>query len=699
MYAPFRFAPRAFSVFMALFFSMALPARGQEADSLLSRTLDPIVVTAERTTSQRSLSTAGVSLLDARSLEQRPLRNPADLLTRLPGITVLDFGGSGWEPQVVTRGFYGGGEAEYVVVLINGRPINNIENGVVNWDRVILPPGSSVEVLRGGASSLYGDAAIGAVMNIITPASGLRQANIRARYGGFGTSDVQASLIRPRYSLSGRIDATDGYRDHSSRQAITIQGTGTIVDRDDLKLSMDLSATTRDYEVPGPIRDSDLTGGRDASLLFFRFDEGSETTTHSGINGQLKKDWGTLDASISAESRGLDLFRTLPLSADFADTQERRVNALSTQISLILSDVSLPIPMENSLLVGTDFSSGGLDSRYRSVATGGLDDAYLLSDGRPGEVLRDGTAKRDRAALFAHLDLNPTSALRVSLGVRADMISDQFEEKEGFSEPAEEADHTAVSPKAGINYRWIARADQVGNVYVSVSKSFKAPTLDQLYDLRAIPVPFPPYSVQIASDQLDPQRGFNVEAGLYHRISTNTGWTANMEMSVYRIDMTDEIDFSFDTFSNVNIGESRHQGIESGLRVSKGMFSAHANYALQEVTFSKGELKGNAVKAIPRHSFNAGLAADRGPLFMSLSAVGNRGMYVDDTNLVEMDNYATMQLQASWTRGSGRFMVDVWNLLDKEYSTTAYPDPAGSDVLFLYPAAGRTLLLGIEWTF
>lgn len=687
------------SRFLLLILVLAQPVGAQETDSLLSRTMDPIVVTAERTMSQRSLSTAGVSILDARSLEQRPLRNPTDLLNRLPGITVLDFGGSGWEPQVVTRGFYGGGEAEYVVVLINGRPINNIENGVVNWDRVILPPGSSVEMLRGGASSLYGDAAIGAVMNIITPTSGVSQATIRARYGGFGTSDVQASLFQPRFSLSGRYDATDGYRDHSQRDALTLQGSAKIVNKDNLKLSMDFSTTMRDYQVPGPLRDSDMADGRETSLLFFRFDESSETTTHSGISGQKKWAWGTLDASISAESRDVEMLRTLPLSADFADTQDRRINALSTGISLVLSSVSLPLPMDNQLVIGADFRSGGMDSRYRSVATGGLDDAYLLSDGRPGDVLSDGTAKRDQGALYAHLDLNPTSALRVSLGARADLINDRFEEKAGLSEPAGDADHMAFSPKAGINYRWLSRADQVGNVYVSVSKSFKAPTLDQLYDLRAIPVPFPPYSVRIASDLLDPQRGFNMEAGLYHRISTSTGWTANAELSAYRIDMTDEIDFSFDTFSNVNIGESRHQGIESGLRLGKGVFSAHVNYSLQDVTFSKGELKGNSVKAIPKHSFNAGVAADHGPLFVSLSAVGNRGMYVDDANLVELDNYTTMQLQASWKQGSGRFMVDVWNLLDTEYSTTAYPDPAGSETLFLYPAAGRTLLLGIEWTF
>ena len=49
----------------------------------------------------------------------------------------------------------------------------------------------------------------------------------------------------------------------------------------------------------------------------------------------------------------------------------------------------------------------------------------------------------------------------------------------------------------------------MGNVYATVSRSFKAPTLDQLYDLRNVPVPFPPFKIHTSNPDLRPQHGVN----------------------------------------------------------------------------------------------------------------------------------------------------------------------------------------------
>ena len=53
-------------------------------------------------------------------------------------------------------------------------------------------------------------------------------------------------------------------------------------------------------------------------------------------------------------------------------------------------------------------------------------------------------------------------------------------------------------------------------LWLSASRTFKAPTLDQLFDQRPIPIPFPPFSLTTSNPDLDPQRGTSVEAGIYH---------------------------------------------------------------------------------------------------------------------------------------------------------------------------------------
>ena len=160
-----------------------------------------------------------------------------------------------------------------------------------------------------------------------------------------------------------------------------------------------------------------------------------------------------------------------------------------------------------------------------------------------------------------------------------------------------------------------------------------------------------------------------------------------------------EIDFSFETFSNVNIGESRHRGVETSFSVEKSRLgSVFLNYTLQNVTFLKGENEGNRVKAIPLHAFSGGVSADTGPLSSSLTFRGVQNMYVDDANTTELPNYVTLDIRISYTRNSVRLILDVFNALDKKYNSTAYQDPGGSDTLFIFPAALRTASVGVEFT-
>ena len=694
-----KFSLSSFALFMTLFVSQA---HAQVADTLATRALDPIVVTAERTASTLSSSTAGVSVLAPRELGALPNRNAASLLSFLPGITFLDFDGLGYAPQSVTRGFYGGGEAEYVIVMLNGKPINNMENGLVNWEAITQSPTTTIEVLRGGSSSLYGDAAIGAVINVRTQAPLETTKRFKASTGSYGARAVQASMMSERYSILGDYNENEGFRDHSNRRSGTIQGSYRLVQEINRSLDVSGSANLREFDTPGPLRSTDATKDGAESLAFFQFDGVSEQTYRAALDGSWALDLGQLTTSLSGHLRNQDLVRTLPLSADFADTQQRKVDAQGLKAGIQLAEIVLPFPIEHHLTIGVDAFYGSLDTRYAPIATGGLDDAYLNASGTPGDISSDGTASRAGFAGYAQLELNPTPRLNLSLGARADWLEDAFDEGVGLSEAVPSASHTAFSPKAGVNYRYASSSQHVGNVYANVSRSFKAPTLDQLYDLRAFPVPFPPYSIRIANAALTPQEGTSYEVGFYHRIATPDGWSALVSTSAYSIDMTNEIDFSFETFSNINIGKSRHKGIETGIKLAKEVLgSAFLNYTLQDVTLEKGENKGNAVKAIPRHSFSGGIVAEHGPVSASVVLKGLRKMYLDDANSQSLPDYATVDARVAYTRNAYTrnaytLSLSVFNALDKKFNSTAYPDPGGSETLFIFPAALRSVSIGIE---
>ncbi|MBO6576785.1 MAG: TonB-dependent receptor [Rhodothermales bacterium] len=658
----------------------------QSADTL-EAALPTVIVTAERSPSELARSTAAVSVIEPDQLRLIPTRHPVDLLTMAPGLTFLRVDGLGFEPQAVTRGFYGGGEAEYVVLLLNGRPVNNLENGLINWDRLATTPGTRIEVLRGGASSLYGDAALGAVVNVISDHVP-NERTLRLQGGGFGLVTATAAIAEERFSAAGRYSDSGGFRDHAERSSLTLQGSGDVPGS---PLTVSAGFTDRDVRTPGPLRSSD-TAKNTSSLDFFRFDRLDERVAHAALSGDWPLAGGSLTADLSVQRRELDLTRTLPLSAEFADTQTRLADANTMRVSALLTDLSTG---KVRLTVGFDASRGALDTRYYAVHTGD-EVSYAAASGTRGELQSEGKASRYSAALYVHADISATERLKLTLGSRLDGIVDPFEPRARDAAFASDLDASdkAFSPKAGLNYRYYSAPGRVGNLYLSAGRSFKAPTLDQRYDLRAFPVPFPPFSIRIANPALTPQKGTSYEAGFYH---THHGLTVSG--AAYTMDMTDEIDFSFETFSNVNIGKSRHRGVELGVTAEAPTGRLLANYTLQDVTHSAGEHAGNAVKAIPRHAWSVGGHANRGEYSAGLMARGHAGMWVDDANTQDIPDYWTLDVRLAWESPRAQVSLDLYNLLDRTYYSTAFGDPAGSDVQFRFPAAGRSAVIGIEFTF
>ena len=80
---------------------------------------------------------------------------------------------SGAEPldgtTVEARGFNNGGSlGSSLLVLVDGRRVNEADTGNTDWSLIPLDRVESIEIVRGAASALYGDNAVGGVINIRT---------------------------------------------------------------------------------------------------------------------------------------------------------------------------------------------------------------------------------------------------------------------------------------------------------------------------------------------------------------------------------------------------------------------------------------------------------------------------------------------------------------------------------------------------
>ena len=303
------------------------------------------------------------------------------------------------------------------------------------------------------------------------------------------------------------------------------------------------------------------------------------------------------------------------------------------------------------------------------------------------------------AAAFAHWEGAFSDAIRLSLGGRMDWITDRYEAQAPSTGAVKEVSRSAFSPRAGLNVRYLKSGRQTGSLYVTVGQSFKAPTMDQLFDQRRTPVPFPPFAISTSNALLEAQYGKSGEIGAYHQMSLVPGeYDARLSVSAYQTDMRNELDFDLKSFKYINLGSSRHRGIETGITLDgPASLSAFANVTLQRITSRDPADDGRLLKAIPRRVIAAGIgrsSANGLSATLGLSHVGD--VFLDDANKITLAGHTQADLRASYPFARTRVSLNVRNLFDSRFNSTGFPDPAGSPLIYYFPAAGRVVTLGLE---
>ena len=128
--------------------------------------LSAVMVSGTTAPIEASKVAATVNFLSPEQVRTSPARGVQDLLREIPGIEMPRTSSSvGGTAQIVSvRGVDEGRTA----VLVDGIPINDAWGEWIDWDRVSKSRVERVEVFEGGASSLYGNGAMGGVISLFT---------------------------------------------------------------------------------------------------------------------------------------------------------------------------------------------------------------------------------------------------------------------------------------------------------------------------------------------------------------------------------------------------------------------------------------------------------------------------------------------------------------------------------------------------
>ena len=153
-----------------------------------------------------------VDVIEAAEIEQSTAFTVSDLIAQKTGIEFSRNGG----PGAVTSHFMRGQESKNYIMLVDGVRLHTNAIGSLLMPEISIAQVEKIEVLKGNASALYGEAAIGGIINIITKSDTLRDSGfVSTKHGSYNTSEVSAGVSKYingfNLSFTGTSFETEGY--------------------------------------------------------------------------------------------------------------------------------------------------------------------------------------------------------------------------------------------------------------------------------------------------------------------------------------------------------------------------------------------------------------------------------------------------------------------------------------------------------
>ena len=660
-------------------------------DSALA--IAPITVTITRRAADLETAPLAVTVVDRATIGRaRQDLTMEDVLSGIPGVYLANRYNFSLDQRVSIRGF--GSRSSFglrgVKVLLDGVPqtlpdgqgqLTNVDFGTIN----------RVQVIRGSASSLYGNAS-GGVIALESEGAGTAPFSSLARVegGAFGLfrwasrSSVRAGNLGGVLSLSKY--SLDGFRDHSRSEAVQIQGRGEYLLSGNSTLSVNLAhAGAPRADNPG-------------ALTLAELETDPAAAAPNNVARSAGKDVSQQQGSIAYRHQGGE-----HSSTEIAVFALRRTldNPLATSVFIELdrwaggARFSATRPLRRSptaprLTVGADLQRMR-DDRINAVAAGGQPTDTLLLD-QLETVTEVGP--------FAHLSWQPTNRVLFSGGVRFDRVVFDVEDR-FLGDSVDNSGRRVMSAWSG-HLGMSLTGSSAFVPYVNVATSFETPTTTELVNQ--------PGGTGGFNDQLDPQRAVNYEVGFRGRVGTSVDYSAALFLA--------RIQDALIPFSEVggrsfftNAGRVHNEGIELGLRISPApAWDLSAAYTFARYEFDRyriiagatvDTLDGNRLAGVPGHHVRVLLQASPvRHVRLELEQQVSSSLFADDANTIEVEGWGTgiTTFRGSWNVETGPFHLlpffGINNVFDRSYVSSVTVNGFGGRVF--EPGPGRNAYLGLE---
>lgn len=617
------------------------------AEDLQEFALEDMVVTASRVPTQKVDTPADISVITKEEIADQNYASASDALRAIPGVNVLGSGAKGssmGQDKILLNG------DERVLVLVDGRRMNlgSSGNSSADW----LPPVNAIErieVLKGGGSALYGTDAVGGVINVIMKKGSEIGNHVTVKAAGGSWNAEQYAISASGSTDSGLgliVSATKERRGeykfknaNGKSQLLKNSGyddTGVIVKLD--------QKVGEDNRIGVNFEHINAEGGSPFGYSGF-----GNTDSHKRIsnNVALRYDWNE-----SSDERGyVQVYKNYQHAHFRSPVASRQSNFTDSTIGLEAQ--------QNFKFSDTDELTVGLEY-YKTT----VDNTSLY------------TGERDinNKAIFAENRWEFAPSWQLNTGLRYDHHSKYGSE---------------VTPKVALNKKF----DENSNVYLSWGRVFNAPTTDDLFWHQVDSSQWGTFYTY-GDPNLKPEKGYVWTFGGNTKLNEKTSLSAN----VFYSKITDAIDWDYTSVPNytlaVNVNKEKRRGLELSLNHDfDDNLSAYASYTYVQVKQDKGKGFTKDLTTKP-NIYRAGLKYKNADWLFTLNANAVTGQ--SEKNFVD-SSYFTLDLGAQYKiNDNAKLFINGYNLTNARYAEFGGLYKNGEAK---YPMAGRSFIIGAEYTF
>lgn len=617
--------------------------------------LGDIIVSATRWETPGVPTAGSITVITRKEIIESGVMRIIDVLRGRGGVQISDLYGDGSRARVDMRGFGSTGGFN-TLILVDGRRLNNTDQHDPDLNFISIRDVERIEIIQGSAAVLYGDQAVGGVINIITQQPAKFEADIQAAYGSYDRQTQTINLANQfENGIGVRVSAeralADNYRDNNNLKYINGLFRLTY-DWDRGNLFASIQRTDEELGIPGDLFIPQLKISRTQTDTPLDFNDTTSEVFNGGGAYSLSPHW---DIAAEYTLRNEDVESVVSLfGVPFSLDQKRLNKSFNPRLR-----GRFPFNgRELFIIAGADIEN--ID--YSLVSPFGVTDST-----------------QDMKSLYFLGTIPVDDVIDLTGGLRKTWVENDITDT--FAAPA---DTTIKDGQAVSTFGITIKPSDNTRLFLKREDNFRFPLIDEQTSVVGFQPP------------LETQTGVSYEAG----IEWNNQWIIS-KLVGYRLNLENELIFNPVTFLNSNLDPTKRTGIIFELGITPmDNISIDTQYTYTDARFDGGTFNGNRIPLVSEHQFHLGLTYRFMPywslygegLFLSNKVAGNdfAGLFPD------VPGYGIGNIHLRFDYQQFNVSAGINNVLDKEYRETGSVNFGQTGY---FPAPERNYLITLGYTF